>query len=85
MTLMDMKPAEIEKALTSGKLNIAVVGAGRIGLPTAVLFAKAGAKVTACDIDPKVVTCITNGENYIDEPGLDVAGRPGVSHTLSHS
>ncbi|MFX1319767.1 MAG: nucleotide sugar dehydrogenase, partial [Promethearchaeota archaeon] len=68
---MDMKPAEIEKALTSGKLNIAVVGAGRIGLPTAVLFAKAGAKVTACDIDPKVVTCITNGENYIDEPGLD--------------
>ncbi|MFX1566578.1 MAG: nucleotide sugar dehydrogenase [Promethearchaeota archaeon] len=68
---MDMKPADIEKALKTGKLNIAVVGAGRIGLPTAVLFAKAGAKVTACDIDPKVVTCITNGENYIDEPGLD--------------
>ena len=68
---MNMKPAEIEKALKTGKLNIAVVGAGRIGLPTAVLFANAGAKVTACDIDPKVVTCITNGENYIDEPGLE--------------
>jgi len=71
VTLMDMTPKEIETALTSGTLHIAVVGTGRIGLPTAVLFANAGAKVTACDIDPKVVTCITNDENYIDEPGLE--------------
>jgi nucleotide sugar dehydrogenase len=71
VTLMDMSPQAVEQALKHGKINISVVGAGRIGLPTAVLFANAGAKVTACDINPKVVTAITNGQNYIDEPGLD--------------
>ncbi|MFX1245749.1 MAG: nucleotide sugar dehydrogenase, partial [Promethearchaeota archaeon] len=67
---MDMTPPEVTKALKGGKLRIAVVGAGRIGLPTAVLFANAGAQVTACDVNPKVITFITNCQNYLDEPGL---------------
>lgn len=69
--LIDMPPDEIEEKLKEGKITIAVVGAGRIGLPTAVLFADAGAKVIACDIDEGVVACINNSQNYIDEPGLD--------------
>ena len=82
MTLMDMTPEEVTKALHAGKIHIAVVGAGRIGLPTAVLFAKAGAQVTACDINPKVVTCITNCQNYIDEPGLDELFEDAVKNGL---
>ncbi len=69
--LIDMKPADVEKNLRTGKISIAVVGAGRIGLPTAVLFASAGAKVTACDINEEVVSCINQCQNYVDEPGLE--------------
>ncbi len=71
MALIDINPDDIAEKLREGKITIAVVGAGRIGLPTAVLFADAGAKVIACDIDEGVVTCINNGQNYIDEPGLN--------------
>jgi nucleotide sugar dehydrogenase len=69
--LAKMSIADIESKLKQGKISIAVVGAGRIGLPTAVLFANAGAKVTACDVRPEVVKWINEGRNYIDEPGLD--------------
>lgn len=69
--LVDMKPDDVEKNLRAGKIAVAVIGAGRIGLPTAVLFASIGAKVEACDIDEKVVACINQCQNYIDEPGLD--------------
>jgi nucleotide sugar dehydrogenase len=69
--LIDMKPNEIEKNLSEGKISIVVVGAGRIGLPTAVLFAKAGAQVTACDINEEIIKSINNCQSYIDEPGLE--------------
>ncbi len=71
MPIADMKPQDVPTAIKNGELTIAVVGAGRIGLPTAVLFANTGAKVIVCDTDPEVVACISNCENYIDEPGLD--------------
>jgi nucleotide sugar dehydrogenase len=71
MPIADMTPEAIEEAIKTGQLTIAVIGAGRIGLPVAVLFANTGAKVIICDVDPEVVACISNCENYIDEPGLD--------------
>src|SRR5579875_1914428 len=57
--------------LSLGQVRVAVVGLGRIGLPTAVMFAKAGAVVKGVDINSKLVESINLGRNvFIDEPGL---------------
>ena len=52
-------------------LRITVMGLGRIGLPTAALFAKAGAKVTGVDVRKEVVSEVNAGMcMFNDEPGL---------------
>jgi nucleotide sugar dehydrogenase len=61
----------IKDKLRKGRLNIAVVGLGRIGLPTAALFAESGAVVTGLDIDSSVVNEINSGVcRFADEVGL---------------
>lgn len=52
------------------KQHIAVVGLGYIGLPTALLLAKAGATVTGCDIDAKKIAGLATGILPFQEPGL---------------
>jgi nucleotide sugar dehydrogenase len=48
-----------------------VVGAGKMGLPLAVQFARHGWKVTAVDINPDVVAAINAGRSHVtEEPGL---------------
>jgi len=65
--------------LRNGKLRITVMGLGRIGLPTAALFARAGAKVTGVDIVPEVVEEINSGKcRFTDEPGLPEVVRGSV-------
>ena len=62
---------DIPNLLRKGKLRIAVIGLGRIGLPTAAAFAKAGAKVTGVDIKKDVVEKTNAGECWLtDELGL---------------
>jgi len=53
-----------------GELPIAIVGLGWMGLPTACLYAEAGAKVFGVDKNAKVVDSINNGISPIPEPGL---------------
>lgn len=51
--------------------TVAVVGAGKMGLPLAAQFASHGWDVIAVDIDPKVVASINEGRSHVgDEPGL---------------
>jgi nucleotide sugar dehydrogenase len=48
-----------------------VVGAGKMGLPLAVQFARHGWHVTAVDVNPDVVAAINAGESHVaEEPGL---------------
>ena len=51
--------------------TVAVIGAGKIGLPLAAQYASHGWRVVAVDIDPAVVAAINAGASHIDEPGLD--------------
>jgi nucleotide sugar dehydrogenase len=54
---------------TSG--TVAVVGAGKMGLPLAAQFASHGWSVIAVDIEPAVVAAINAGRSHVgDEPGL---------------
>ena len=51
-------------------LKIAVVGAGKMGLPLACAFADHGGDVIACDVNPVTVKSINDGKAPFDEPGL---------------
>jgi nucleotide sugar dehydrogenase len=51
--------------------TVAVVGAGKMGLPLAAQFASHGWNVVAVDVQQSVVTAINEGRSHIrDEPGL---------------
>jgi len=75
--------------LQEGKVKIVVMGLGRIGLPTAALFAKAGAVVTGVDIRKEIVNETNAGRSsLVDEPGLaevirDAVGSGNLRATLS--
>lgn len=51
-------------------MNIAVIGAGKMGLPLACQFASRGGRVAVCDIQTDVVDAINRGQCPIDEPGV---------------
>ena len=54
------------------KVTVVTIGLGRIGLPTAAMFAASGARVIGVDIDPDVILNVNEGRcKFIDEPGLD--------------
>jgi len=66
-----LKVAGLHSLMRDGELMITVLGLGRIGLPTAALFSKAGAKVTGVDIRKDVVDQTNSGVcRLVDEPGL---------------
>jgi len=56
--------------IRSRSLSLVMVGCGRVGLPTAALFADAGFHVIVFDLNPKVVEAINNGVSHINEPHL---------------
>jgi UDP-N-acetyl-D-mannosaminuronic acid dehydrogenase len=59
--------------------DVALIGCGVIGLPTALLLAQAGHNVTGVDIDEAVVRSINDWSLELLEPELrEVADEPGV-------
>lgn len=69
---MELSPKAVKEAVGEGRLVISVYGLGWMGLPTACLFAEAGATVIGVDIDPRVIELIGRGESPVDEPALNV-------------
>ncbi len=51
-------------------MRISVVGGGRMGLPLACTFARNGAHVTVCDVNPAIASAVDAGESPYEEPGL---------------
>ena len=54
----------------AGVMKIAVIGAGKMGLPIACQLAGAGATVQACDVSAPLVATVNRGEVPFEEPGL---------------
>ena len=52
---------DVEKSLKSRTLRVCVVGIGRIGLPTALSFAKSGLQTIGVDINENLVENINSG------------------------
>ena len=63
---------EVRDSLESRSLKVCVIGIGRIGLPTALSFAKAGLQTIGVDINEKLVDLINKGNFPLkDEPGYE--------------
>ena len=63
---------EVRNSLDAKSLKVCVVGIGRIGLPTALSFAKAGLYTIGVDINQKLVDSINAGNFPLkDEPGYE--------------
>jgi len=55
------------KRIEQRTARLAIVGAGYVGLPLAVEFAREGFNVLAIDVDEKKVNALNRGESYIDD------------------
>jgi UDP-N-acetyl-D-mannosaminuronic acid dehydrogenase len=53
------------------KPDVAVIGLGYIGLPTAAIIARSGSRVLGVDVSQAVVDTINRGEIHIEEVDLD--------------
>ena len=69
--IMEMTPQEIAEAASRGELTVAVVGCGWMGLPTALLFAEAGARVVGVVKGEDEAERLNRGEPTIAEPGVE--------------
>jgi UDP-N-acetyl-D-glucosamine dehydrogenase len=56
------------------KRDLAIIGAGYVGLPLARCFADAGMSVVLLDIDAARVAAINRGESYVEDVPSDVLG-----------
>ena len=63
---------EVRNSLVTKSLKVCIVGIGRIGLPTALSFAKVGLQTIGADINEKLVDSINAGNFPLkDEPGYE--------------
>ena len=63
---------DVKKSLNLRTLRVCVVGIGRIGLPTALSFAKSGLQTIGVDINENLVSTINSGVFPLkDEPGYE--------------
>lgn len=64
-------------------MRVQVIGVGYVGLPMALLLAKAGHEVLGVDLDDDVVEALNRGEAPLPEPGMQaLASDPGVRERL---
>ena len=70
-TIMTIKKRDIDTPEKRGKYTLSVIGCGRMGLPTACLFAEAGFRVIGVDLNQRIVNLVKRGKAPFIEPGLD--------------
>ncbi len=70
--LLSLSDSHVQELINKKSLKIAVIGIGRIGLPTALCFAKADFETIGVDINEKLVNMINAGDYPLkDEPDFD--------------
>jgi len=67
MTALDQLAGKIKH----NDFTLGIIGIGRIGLPLALVFARAGIKVTGFDLDKEYISEIKSGKAPFQEEGLE--------------
>ena len=67
---LDVRPEDLADASKRSEFTVCVVGLGRMGLPTACIWADAGFEVVGVDINMAVVEAVNSGKAPFEEPGL---------------
>ena len=67
---LDVRPEDLADAGKRSEFTVCVVGLGRMGLPTACIWADAGFEVVGVDINMAVVEAVNSGKAPFEEPGL---------------
>lgn len=71
--ILNLEINEIIKKINEDKITVCVIGIGRIGLPTALSFAKSGLLTVGVDINSELIDKINSGIYPLkDEPEYDV-------------
>ena len=60
---------------TTAQYEIAIVGAGYVGVPLAQVFAEAGRRVVLVDVDEGRVARLRRGDSYIEDVSSETLGR----------
>ena len=63
--------------------DVAIIGAGYVGVPLAQVFAQAGKSVLLVDVDHERVAMLNRGESYIEDVPSDVLGRLVNEHGVA--
>jgi UDP-N-acetyl-D-mannosaminuronate dehydrogenase len=72
--LLGQSKENILRLMDAGDLKVSVYGLGRVGLPLAVAWLRAGQKVIGADIDIETVNKINKGISpFLDEPHIPQA------------
>lgn len=80
-TVMALEASDLNSPEKRAKYTVCVVGCGRIGLPTACLFAEAGFRVIGVDADSNVVSLLKKGKASFVETGLSELVKKHVKST----
>ena len=68
--IFSLEVNEIKKLIESSDISVCVIGIGRIGLPTALSFAKSGFRTIGVDVNEELINKIKNRNFPLkDEPG----------------
>jgi UDP-N-acetyl-D-glucosamine dehydrogenase len=64
---VSVEPQERDRDAPSATADVAIVGAGYVGVPLAQTFAEAGRTVLLVDVDAERVAQLNRGESYIED------------------
>ena len=62
--------------------DVAIVGAGYVGVPLAQVFAEAGKRVVLVDVQQSRVDMLNRGESYIEDVPSEALARAGRERAL---
>ena len=86
---MNQSMSNLNQAIADRKAVIGVVGLGYVGLPLLSVFHRAGFSVIGFDTDPKKISALSAGENYLKHLGeslvseMKTAGRFSATSDMS--
>ena len=84
--IINMNIEHVKNALKLGDISVCVIGIGRIGMPTALSFAKSGLPTTGVDINKELVNMVNSGNFPLkDEPGYDIIFKEVISNKKFHA